>query len=299
MTAMFIAKTRASQQSAGITIVAATLTVLLALPATAIANQKAPRPPFIQKLDAEQAFAECLKQDLQARGIAEGDFGVLLKEQQQGPALVDMLQEVYGGALASATESAELKRAASLGNDAQVEFALARLSQPRREDDPLGMEAVRAFTGFNLILAAAAKSACDVPAHLQPGGDPEKVWVEANKDALAEAMTFTGCMREREAPDMSALDTAMPAALKSTVREQVLARARDIPSVDPERLDKLAGNESIDLLLVHYSLLATMSFHLPTMMKADSYVGFYQNKYSGGGCTVTEGVRRIGEITVE
>jgi len=284
----------------GVAGAVAVLAALLAVvPAVAGANETAPRPPFIQKLDAEEAFANCVKADLHTRGIADADLRGLLKKQQQGQALVDLVQDVYGGELASDALKAELAQADALDNEAQVEFAMARLERPQREDDPLGMEAVRAFTGVHLILAKAVQSSCEVPAHLQPGGDPDKVWVEANKDALEEAMVFTGCMRDHEPSDRSALDKAMPAALKAAVREQVLARARKIPAVSPERLEKLAGYDSIDLLLSQYSLLSMMSFHLPTMMKTESFVGFYQNKYAGGGCTVTDGVRRIGEITAE
>lgn len=255
-----------------------------------------PLPSFIQQLDDDGKFDDCLNQELVAKGSKASAAPDLIKAKGLGAELLASVMQSGD----STEDAPELVAAASADDAAKVDAVYAYAARVQA-GDTLGLQSVHILNQINLVRMKAQDSACVVPAHLVPGGDPVKEWAGQNKEAIMESLEQGRCLQahvEAKSPAPNAIDKAVPAPLKQEIRAEVVRRAAQLPDTFGANA-QLAETATLDELLMQFDMMASLSLEPKAMIVSSAFLSYYRNRFYGNPCPASDRVRVLADIPAQ
>lgn len=258
-------------------------------PLMQMVGRETKKPNFLVRLDAEERFERCVTAAFQAGGIDEDEaFEAVIAKGKVGSLYADLQKDWMPRAL----QQMGIDPHGGADDRAKLKAVTAAIARP--VDDPaFAMTGPRLSARLRIAqLDGLGLSSCDVPAHLLPGGDPERDWMMANDELVAEMMeagaTFAGCVDEKltddDSPDVGALHDAIPADAQASIRAHVISSLSADKLLQRGDREKIESAETIDDVLLLYKLLMGATMDMRLIGKMVLYDKYYQNRYLNLGC---------------
>ncbi|GAA4806337.1 hypothetical protein [Lysobacter hankyongensis] len=246
-------------------------------------------PDFLIQLDAQERFEQCVTAAFKAGDIGENDaLEAVIAKGKVAPLYADLQKD---WTLQSLREMG-IDPEADLDDRGRLKAVTAAIARPV-DDLAFAMTGPRLSARLRIAqIEALGITSCEVPAHLLPGGDPERDWMMANTALLDEMTGFTNAfvecvddeMAEDESIDRESLSKAIPADVQAAIRAHVVSSLSADGLLQDGDREGIESARTIDEVFVVYKLLMGTAMDMRHIGKMVLYDKYYQNRYLKLGC---------------